>query len=228
MIDLETVTETRAGTWFDRLSAFLIGLIAVLAALLALAQTVYGLTEGRASSMGTRLATDASAHLNATSSHARFAAGALQQAIVVSMEGTSRQIVALGGDDQLGTAIGLADANAGDRLLGIARDMGALPGEDGPLDGYARDLLSGSVADAAAIVEEQNRQVDRANEAGIRSGRAVLGLSALALAGVLVGLAAVLGVGRAGRLMLVTGYLAAIAATVALLAAVVLPVDLPA
>ena len=51
-------------------------------------------------------------------------------------------------------------------------------------------------------MNEQNRQVDLANQAGAQNSRSILGLSFLALAGVLTGLAAVLREGRAGWIAL--------------------------
>jgi hypothetical protein len=223
VIDLETVQETDDGTWFDRLTALLIGLIAVIAAGLVLVQTTNSLTEARANAQATRLAAESSARLHAGSVFLQNALGALQQAVVLSLEGTSRQIVGLQRDDALEQAKGGADTAAGDRLLGIAQAMGAEPTADGPVDAYVRDLLRDPTGTAAGVVVEQNRQVDLAHDAGDRAGRAVLGLSFIALAGVLVGLTAVLGEGRAGRLTLVMAYLGLGSALVMLLAAVFVP-----
>jgi hypothetical protein len=223
VIDLETVQSTEEGTRLDRLSALLIGLIALLAALLAVAQAGYSQAEARASAMAARLSTDISAHLNATNSFNGFVFGSTMQAVTLQMEGTSRQFVGLTNGDELQIAVGAADRQAGEQLIGIAGEMGAVPQPGGPVDPYAQELLAQDLSDVNVTLAEQNRQADIAVDAGARSGRAILGLSIVALAGVLVGLAAVLGEGRAGRLMLLTAWLAAGAGVVALTAAVLLP-----
>jgi hypothetical protein len=207
VIDFETIQETDDGTLFDRLTALLIGLIAVVAASLVLVQTVNGQAEARANAQATRLSADSSARLHAGSVFLDYSIGALQQALVLSLEGTSRNIVSLQRDDAIGQARGEADQGAGERLFTIAQQMAEVPPANGPLDPYVRELLTSPTTTSMAVVVEQNRQVYLANDAGDRSGRAVLGLSFLALAGVLVGLTAVLGEGRAGRLTLVMAYL---------------------
>ena len=99
--------------------------------------------------------------------------------------------------------------------------MGAAPTDTSPVDLYARTMLGGTLAQAEAESNEQRRLVQVAIDAGTRSGNAVLGLSMVALAGVLVGLAGVLGKGRAGKLTLFMAYLACAAALVALVLAIV-------
>jgi len=67
-----------------------------------------------------------------------------------------------------------------------------------PLDSYTSGLLRDTTARLVVEVNEQNRQVDIADDTSARNSRSILGLSFLALAGVLTGLAAVLREGRAG------------------------------
>lgn len=147
--------------------------------------------------------------------------GSSQRAIQLEIDGTSRQIVALDTGDAAADGIGKSDVNAGERLLAIAAEMGTPPAESGPIDAYARHLLVAPTEELNAEVTEQNRLVDVANDASNRSSMAVLGLSMVALAGVLVGLAAVVGEGRAGRLTLLMAYLGASAALISLVRAVV-------
>jgi hypothetical protein len=223
VIDLDTIQETDDETLFDRLTALLIGLIAVTAASLVLVQTVNGEAEARASAQATRLSVAASARLQAGSVHLQFAIGSLQQAVVLQLEGTSQQIVGLQGGDDVSQVRGESDQAAGERLFEIAQTMGAEPDDDSPVDAYVRELLTSSTVAAAEMVVEQNRQVYLAQDAGERAGRAVLGLSFIALAGVLVGLTAVFGEGRAGRLTLIMASLGLGAAVLTLLVAVFLP-----
>ena len=87
--------------------------------------------------------------------------------------------------------------------------MGAIPDASSPLDPYARYGLASTTIDIAAMVAEQNHQADTATAAGSRGLAIVLGISLAALGGVLAGLAAVIGRGKPGTLMLVLGYVAA-------------------
>jgi hypothetical protein len=64
--------------------------------------------------------------------------------------------------------------------------------------------LGTSEDDLRALVEQQNRLTDEATRYGNRSSRAVFGLSLVALATVLLGLAAVMGA-RSGAAPLVDG-----------------------
>lgn len=221
MIDFEAIKETTDGTRFDRLTALLIGTIAVLAACLAVVQMAQSQAEGRANILTSRITVDLSGRLSASADQETFMIGSSQRAIQLEIDGTSRQIVALDTGDAAADGIGKSDVNAGERLLAIAAEMGTPPAESGPIDAYARHLLVATGEALNAEVTEQNRLVDVANDASNRSSMAVLGLSMVALAGVLVGLAAVVGEGRAGRLTLLMAYLGASAALISLVRAVV-------
>lgn len=221
MIDFEAIKETTDGTRFDRLTALLIGTIAVLAACLAVVQMAQSQAEGRANILTSRITVDLSGRLSASADQETFMIGSSQRAIQLEIDGTSRQIVALDTGDAAADGIGKSDVNAGERLLAIAAEMGTPPAESGPIDAYARHLLVATGEALIAEVTEQNRLVDVANDASNRSSMAVLGLSMVALAGVLVGLAAVVGEGRAGRLTLLMAYLGASAALISLVRAVV-------
>ena len=144
----------------------------------------------------------------------------VQRASLVSVEGISRQLVAMGdgtsGPDAAQDAIGAATTAAGDRLGTIALAMFATPDEDSPLDPYAKDVLATSAEQLQAILAEQNAGADTAESASTRSSRAVMGLSVIALAGVMAGLAAVIGRGRAGTALMALGWICA-AGAVALL-----------
>jgi hypothetical protein len=69
-----------------------------------------------------------------------------------------------------------------------------------------RGLLATAPRDLKAEGDRQIAVATAADTASDRSGRAVVGLSMIALAGVLVGLAAVLGEGRAGKITLLVAY----------------------
>jgi hypothetical protein len=119
--------------------------------------------------------------------------------------------------NEIAVAVGTAELAAAGRLGDVAKRIGRPPAADGPVDAYAREILSSTIEEVAALGEEQIVQADLADATSKRGGMAVLGLSFVALAGVLAGLAGILGDGRAGRLTLLTGYVAWSLSLIALL-----------
>lgn len=208
-VDYDALKETASGGRFERLTALLIGLIAIVASVLVVIQTTASLDEARGNAEARRLASEITTRLIASGSLQAYAGINGQRALLVSLEGNSRAIVAIGTGDAAQQAIGEAATVAGDRLATIALAMGATPDEDSPLDPYARTVLSGTTADVLVILERQNAAADAAALASERSSRAVMGLSLIALAGVMAGLAAVVGPGRAGRALLALGWICA-------------------
>ena len=205
------------------------GLIAVIAAALVLIESSAGQDGARADAMSKRLTSDVTTRLVVSAGPFDFRLRKSLQATVVGLEGTSRQLVALEDADPAADAIGAADLRASKRLVEIAAAMGAPPDGSSPLDGYARMTLASTLDEMSAIVVEQNRQRDLADAASARSSQAVLGLSLLALGGVLAGLAALVGSGRAGNVLLLIAYLMAGAgAAVGLVAVVVMVLPKPA
>lgn len=211
-VDYDALKETTSGGRFERMTALLIGLIAIVASVLVVIQTTASLDEARGNAVARRLASEITTRLIAGGSLAAYGAINGQRALMVSMEGNSRAIVALGAGDAAQQAIGEAATVAGDRLTGIALAMGAAPDDDSPLDPWARAVLSGTTEELLAILERQNAAADAAAVASDRSSRAVMGLSLIALAGVMAGLAAVVGPGRAGRALLALGWVCALGA----------------
>lgn len=211
-VDYDALKETASGGRFERLTALLIGLIAIVAAVLVVIQTTASLDEARGNAVARRLASEITTRLIASGSLQAYGAINGQRALLVSLEGNSRAIVAFGTGDVAQQAIGEAATVAGDRLTSIALAMGATPDEDSPLDPYARMVLAGTTDEILAILERQNAAADAAAVASDRSSRAVMGLSLIALAGVMAGLAAVVGPGRAGRALLLLGWVCAFGA----------------
>ena len=197
MIEPEVATRWRSQVAFDRTATALIGTIAVLAALLAILQAGNGLASTRAQAQAARLTADAAAKISASSLAQDAALRAQQDALVLGMEAVSRLIVSTqSGDDGL-YAVGTAEQAASGKLSAAMTESIATSGVS-PVDPYTGGLMAASTDQLNAEVAEQNRQVDLANATGARAQRAVLGLSLLTLAGVLTGIAAVLGRGRTG------------------------------
>jgi hypothetical protein len=213
MIEPEAATRWRGQAAFDRTAAVLIGIVAVLAAMLAIQQTHAGLAGTHAQVQAGRLAADVSARVAASSITGSATLVAQQDALVIGMEAVSRQLQGTIAGDEAAVAVGAAEQAAADRInAAIAESAATAAGE--PLDAYAADLVSSTNRDLVGLVDEQNRQVDVATANGGRELLAVLGLSLGTLAGVLAGIAAVVGRGRTGWLLLLTGWSVAAAAAV--------------
>ncbi len=202
MIAPDTAAELRAERRFDVIAAVLIGLIAVLAAILAATQTAASHSATRADVEAARLAADLSTRVAVSGQALDSSLGAQQLALMLGLESASRQLEAIRSNDESAQAIGAAEDQAFGKLQEAIAATSATTG-GAPVDAYTAGLLEATVADLQHELAEQNRQVDLANEASSREQRAVLGLSFLALAGVLTGLAAVLREGRSGWISLI-------------------------
>lgn len=220
MIDAELLDDLGAGTRWDRLIALVLGLVALLAASLVLVQTVQGQAEARASAMASRITADVIARIVAYEAREIALAALSSRSVQPGFEGLARGQVALELGGEGGEVLGAAGQAATFTLIGQVAEMKALPGPEVPLDAYARAVLASSAAEIDRLVRDgQNRQRDLADAASSRSNEALLGLSVIALAGVLAGLAAVVGRTRTGRLLIALAYAATGASFVLLLLA---------
>ena len=214
MIDLETIQSTDTGTRFHQAIAVLLGIIAVLAAALGALQLDRSQDEARATTMAARLTGDLAAGIPVQGSGPQLVYMATQAALTREAEGTTRQFFSMG-VDEAAAAEGAAEEAAGRRLRDIAAAMGATPDATTGLPPYELRLMTADLDTLTREVAEQNRIVDvDIQTASEDSGMAVAGLSVLALAGVLVGLASVLGASRAGKVTLTMAALATGAAAV--------------
>jgi hypothetical protein len=220
MISPDATTDLRHGQRFDLLAALLLGSIAVLAALLAVVQIDTSQQSARAEQEAARLTADLSARLQVSGMVQQVTVSQQQEALALSLEGASRELAGIMSGDEGVVEIGAAQVAAstalGEALTATARTVGGPP-----LDAYMAGLIDATIDELTAEVNEQNHQVDLANDAGARNTRSILGLSFLALAGVLTGLGAVLREGRPGWFALWSaGGMSAAAAVVAILAVV--------
>jgi hypothetical protein len=202
MISPDTAAKLHNGTRYDQVAAALIGAIAVLAAVLAVIHTNYGLEATRAQLQASRLATDISGRISTASIAGDLEVFGADQAVMkLEMQGNDRMLIAARDADPGAMAIGKAEFEASIALRSALNETQKTSGGT-PLDAYAASLVRTTAADFAAEVAEQNHQADLATSFGGRDRTAFLALSFLALAGVLTGLAAVLREGRAGRIAL--------------------------
>ena len=215
MIAPDSAAELRAERRFDVVLAILIGVIAVLAAILAFAQIDAGQAATRADLDAARLASDLSARISVSEQSTDSGLGAQQTALMLDAQALAREIAGLQNGDDAAMAVGKAQQSAYEALQAALTATSDTTGGK-PVDAYTAGLLNATTRQLQTELTEQNRQVDLANAASSHEQLAVLGLSFLALAGVLTGLAAVLRESRGGRISLSAAC--AMAASAALLA----------
>jgi hypothetical protein len=200
---------------FDILTTVLIGVVALLAAVLAILQSDYGTASSRAADQAARLEGDVSAKIQASSLARDAGLRAAQDALAVGMSGIGLGMAGLEAGDPTAQSLGSAQTDGGKRLQAAIDESVATSGQS-PVDPYTSGLINAQEDVIAAEVTQQNAAVDEASDTGSRSNRAVLGLSLATLGGVLAGIAAVVRVGRPGWLTLgVAWVLVAAAALVA-------------
>jgi hypothetical protein len=197
MIAPDAAAGLRVERRFDLLAAVLIGAIAVLAAVLAVIQIETGQTSARAQIEAARLTADLTARIEVSTMAQNQAIVEQQGALALSLQGVGRQIAGLDYSDEGAGAVGDAERRAASDLATALAATTATSGGS-PLDSYTSSLLRATTPQLLDELSEQGRQVDIADEASTRNSRSILGLSFLALAGVLTGLAAVLREGRSG------------------------------
>jgi hypothetical protein len=219
LINPDHVNKWRDDATFDRFAATLIGVIAVMAALLAVAHTDRSLEASRANLEASRLAADITGRIGSVSIAGNLDYASDEAVLFLAMEGTDRSNAAAMNDDVGAWTVGQALIGASQELrAALDATMGTTGGP--PLDPYAAGLLATTAADFNAELAEQSRQMDLAQSAGWHDRLAFLGISLLALAGVLTGLAAVLKRSRAGWFAVGSaGAIVGVAALLAVLAA---------
>ena len=220
MIGPDAAENLRHGQRFDLLAALLLGSIAVLASLLAVVQIGTSQQSARAQAEAARLTTDLSARLQVSAMVQQVILSQQQAAVALSVQGSSRALAGLTSGDTGAVEIGTAELSASsalsEALIATAQTVSGPP-----LDAYTAGLIDATIDELVAEVNQQNNQVDLADDADARNTRSILGLSFLALAGVLTGLGVVLRGGRAGWFALwFAGGMSAAAAAMAISAIV--------
>ncbi len=213
-LDVQAITEVSGKTWFDRWLALLVGTAAILAALLATAQADAGGQAERALHMASRLSVRIFEETAGSSPRFSFEINSLQQATMLAISGTAAQIAVLGRPETTDAIQGRAEADvtAAERLMTVAQGMGAVPPASSGLDPTALRVLASNPLNWAGLLSEQLHQMDLADHQGERGNRTLSAISLLALGAVLIGLAAVLGAGQPGRVVLTAATLALLAA----------------
>lgn len=203
IVDIELAHDVEETPHHRRL-AVLVGLAAILAAVLGALQMHDGSQEGRASARAARLSSEISRGLAINGLVGAFQGPTAQTVIAQGLEATSRALVAFEAEEGIPFATAAADAESAavDRLIAILDSMAATPGPETGLDPTTLETLGRDVESLSAMTLEQNAAVDRAERYSERGDRAVLALSIAAVAAVLLGLAGIVGAGRAGTAVL--------------------------
>jgi hypothetical protein len=201
MVSPDHAIKLAPGVRFDRIAATIIGTIAILSAMLGVIHTERSMEATRAQFGASRLAADISARIAVNSVGTNLSFVSDEAVLMLQMEGADRALAAAMQNEAGAEAVGQAMVDAA-ALFKVALAATQATTGGTPADAYVASMLGMTDADFTAELAAQGHQIDLAQAVGERDRDAVLGLSFLALAGVLTGLAAVLRESRGGWLAL--------------------------
>ncbi len=101
-----------------------------------------------------------------------------------------------------------AENAAGQRLTEVVKELARPPDEASGVDEATRTAMTSTAAEQTELVRRENDAVDRVDRYARRGEGAILGLSLAASAASLLGLAGIVGIRRAGRILLGVAVLA--------------------
>jgi hypothetical protein len=199
-LDIEIAHKASHKSRFERALAIVIGTAAIIAALLATLEMHSNKHWEQASTEAADLSVELFGKIAATGPFRAAGVDAEQTALTISLEAIqrTRQDGARGFD----FVTAYVDDRVANRLLELASHIKKVPDESSGLDPVAREVIATDTEDLAEIGEHQAEQVDEAERYGSRLSRSLFALSLLALAAILLGLAAVLGVEHGGSIVL--------------------------
>lgn len=198
-LDIELV-ESLGDTGFRRRLTVLVGTAALVAALLGVVEHVLSLREQRASGQSTQLAAALTGSIAASGVLFRFQLDLTREVLGLNTEVQAGRLLARTPLEQAQLD---AEQAAVRRMAVATREIVRDPTPASGLDDATLAALTTPQAEQEAQSLRQAAASDRSHRYGRRAGRAVLGLSFVAIAGTLLGLAGVLGVGRGGAIALV-------------------------
>jgi hypothetical protein len=216
-MDIELVDKAAGTSRFEKALAVLVGLAAVVAALLGTLEVDANKRQEQAQAESVRDTVQIFGTLAGSASPADAATQAGQAATLAMLRANTRRIAAAPAPATAAFESALADADertAAD-LAPVAESVGKTPDAASGVDPVTRAVIATTTDDFPKLLAQQSRVLDTANRFGRRGSRAVFGLSILALAVVLFGLSAVLGRASRGTITLVLGAVALVAAAAA-------------
>lgn len=184
--------------------AVLVGATAISAVTLAWVEAENGRRGDAALIDATRQALAVFVDLGASGPRYQFELDSIRRSTTLDARSTARTATVSTEDlEAFRVALGLATADnaASRRLLEVSQHMQALPdGAEGLDERASQALRVRSEEDVEGLYEAQAAALHRADVVGVRQLRALYGLSLVAIAASLVGLAGLLGSGRGGFL----------------------------
>jgi hypothetical protein len=201
MVSPDHANKLAPGVRFDRIAATIIGTIAILSAMIGVIHVERSMEATRAQFQASRLAADISARIAVNSIGTNLSYVSDEAVLMLQMEGADRALAGTMLDEAGAAAVGQAMVDATTLFKAALTATEATTG-GAPADAYVASMLGMTSDDFIAELTAQGHQIDLAQAAGERDRDAVLGLSFLALAGVLTALAAVLRESRGGWLAL--------------------------
>jgi len=201
-------------TRFEQILAVLVGLTAVVAALLATLQLDASRQGDRAAQLSARLPARVFEHIAASTLRSSFHLDSQRDGAGLAVEALGRQLAVLekGGPD-FEDAIGRAHLKAAERAIEAAKAMEKIDPASRGVDRLTREAILATIPQLNALVAEQGRQVDLGDRYSARGSKSVFALSLVAIAAALLGLAAVFRAGAGGRIALAAGALSLALAT---------------
>ena len=206
-LDAETaIASGPASRRFRRWLAVLVGLSAVSATVLSLVESDAGRKEEQALVQASRGSLEIFMRIAASSPKNQFQGDAARRVSLEQIEAAAQVVNSTPGGESFDLAVAAVEAEekVGARTNRIAQAMSNLPPGARGIDPAMIEAINTQVIDFAALVEAQNAAVDRAALHGTRQERGMFGLALVAIAASLLGLAGLIGSGRAGRIALVT------------------------
>lgn len=213
-IDIEVVHKAAGATRFEQALAVLVGLAAVVAALLGLLEVDANKRQEQAQARSVRVTVQVFGTLAGSAPAADAGLQASQVALLRGLQANARRIAAnpLPATAGFESALADADERAAADLGPTVDAVGAHPDAASGVDPVTRTVVASSTDDLTGLLRRQSRELATADRFGTRGSRAVFGISILALAAVLFGLSAVLGEANRGPITLATGGVALLAA----------------
>jgi hypothetical protein len=213
-MDIEVVHKAAGVDRFERALAVLVGLAAVVAALLGTLEVDSNKRQEQAQADGVRLTVQIFGTLAGSAPAADEGTQAGQVAILRNLQATARRLAAnpLPATAGFESALADADQRAADDLGAVVDSVSTPPDAASGVDPVTRTVIASTTDDASKLLARQSRVLATANRFGSRGSRAVFGISILALAAVLFGLSAVLGRANRGSVTLALGAVALVGA----------------
>lgn len=200
--------SSRMGRRFRTVLASLVGIAAISAAAFAWFEAESGRQEERAFVEASRSATDAFVKVAASQPRLYFEIDSIRESTLLDSQASARLVEEFGDDllpFQLSLSLSSADNETSQRLLELTKAMGRLPDAPAALDAAASEAVRlESQEQVDQIYAGQAAALESAADHGTRQERAIFALGLIAIAASLLGIAGLMGEGRAGRALLGT------------------------